>query len=477
MQQLSRPEAEDASQTAMLETATLQTTTLETATLQSTRERLSRSALSELSTRGWVNLTVTRVARAAGMTTGAVYSCFRSREELIAAAYMSRLDYRQNAAELNLGVVAQAVFTTETPDGEQLWEFAGSLASPTDTRERLITLDTILAARHNPTLESQLRPALGAAISHVQTLIEVSQRAGVTRSDLPAHEMAVAWTAALLGVASTFEVIGTGSVAEVEQDRQTSLFILMQVFAVAQVPVPTSGHQAPDRQPPSRPARTSRRVRNSATRTALIDATIEALDAQGSYEFRVVDVARNAGFTTGALYAEFGSRDGAIAAAHLTRLEETLAVAPNMIDFARFVYTVDPEDVEATAELAGVLVRPEVRNRRLFALEALVAANHNPILQADLVPLMEGAADEVAVYVAASQAAGQTRDELPAIAVASAWLGSAMGLSALAAILTLGDTPDEIARSFTVNSALLHAFKTTPWTRVFTVDDLSPANR
>jgi AcrR family transcriptional regulator len=437
----------------------------------STRERLVVAAAQELSQRGGIDLTVASVARAAGMTTGAVYSCFVNREELVAAAFIHRIDRRSGNLDLDLAHVAADVFSTEPPDADRLWEIAGRLSTPSNTHERLLTLHTLVSARHSQILRAQLLPVSEVMWNNIAVHITASQQAGVTRADLSALEMASAWTAALLGVAPMAQLLwDRGRMPEIELEQQKALFIIMQCFATSPYDVPRSARRRHAIHARGRGGR-HRAARDSQTRRALISAAIEAQDRLGTYELKVADIARTAGVTTGALYAEFGDRAGLMAEAHLERLRVMQDAPTNHYDYAAIIFSTEPEDEATSIAFATQIVRPEVRVRRIQALEAFVGASFNPVLRDELLRRSDSVLGPIVDAVARSQRAGQTRDDMSATSIAWAWMGCSQGLSAWA-MLAAPASAAAAARLYSVNSVVMRAFKVQRWTRVMTPEDL-----
>ena len=439
----------------------------------STRDRLTAAAAEELSQRGGIDLTVASVARAAGMTTGAVYSCFVNREELVAAAFMHRIQRRTANRDLDLVQLASQVFSTDPPDADRLWEIAGRLSTPSNTHERLLTLHTLVSARHSEILRKKLLPVAQTLWSNIAAHISASQQAGITRADLPPSEMASAWTAALLGVAPMAELLWDGGRApEVELEQQKALFIIMQSFARVPYEVPDSARRTPSTRTHGRRGR-HLADRDSDTRRALIAAAIEAQDRLGSYELKVGDIARAAGVTTGALYAEFGDRSGLLAQAHLERLRVMQDAPTNHYEYAAVIFATEPEDDPKSVAFARQMVRSEVRVRRLQALEAFVDAAFIPVLHDQLLLRSDAVLGPIVASIELSQRGGQTRDDLSAHTIAWAWLGCSQGLSAWAFLATERIPPDAAARLYTVNSVLMRTFKVEPWTRILTPEDLN----
>jgi AcrR family transcriptional regulator len=405
------------------------------------------------------------------MTTGAVYSCFLNREELVAAAFMHRIKRRAANRDLDLVHVASAVFSTDPSDAHRLWEIAGHLSTPSNTHERLLTLHTLVSARHSQILRDELLPVSEVLWRGIAAHISASQQAGITRDDLAPSEMASAWTAALLGVAPMAELLwDRGCAPEIELEQQKALFIIMQCFAIVSHAVPASALRTPVTRTLGRRGR-HHADRDSQTRRALITAAIEAQDRVGSYELKVADIARAAGVTTGALYAEFGDRSGLMAQAHLERLRRMQDAPTNHSDYAAIIFSTEPEDEAVSIAFAARVIQPEVRARRLQALEAFVNASFNSVLHDQLLRRSDAVLLPLLDVIEPSQHAGQTRDDISASSIAWAWLGCSQGLSAWS-VLASPATAAAAARLYSVNSVVMRVFKVPRWTRILTPVDL-----
>ena len=123
------------------------------------------------------------------------------------------------------------------------------------------------------------------------------------------------------------------------------------------------------------------------TRADLLAAARRVFAEKGYEGASVGDVAAAAGYTKGAVYANFGSKEELFLelARQLTDDDAALADTPGPVDLRR-LFAVRPADDAATAQM-------------LLALELYVYAIRHPEARADLTPLLAHAYDGVAAAV------------------------------------------------------------------------------
>ena len=97
-------------------------------------------------------------------------------------------------------------------------------------------------------------------------------------------------------------------------------------------------------------------------------------------------------------------------------------------------------------------------------MEAIIAAEHNPVARTEVTPVVLSVIEAVAQLVRDSQASGQTVADFDADSIAVTFVGAAMGLTAVAAFIE-HDKPVETRNALTdVYLRLMHAFNVEPWT-------------
>ncbi len=134
----------------------------------STRERLVDAAIDVFVDQGYESARVQDIARAAGMTTGAIYANYRGKAELLFDAIGARA-----------GVELDALMHERTALGaRQLLEQLGDrLPEPRDGKPALL-LDAISAARRDAELAALLRARFDAREDTLSRLIDDGKRDG-----------------------------------------------------------------------------------------------------------------------------------------------------------------------------------------------------------------------------------------------------------------------------------------------------------
>jgi AcrR family transcriptional regulator len=150
-------------------------TAVATETPASTRERLLDAALEVFLDQGYEGARLADVARKAGLTTGAVYSNFRNKAELLSAALGGRTSAEIDA--LLGGIPAESL-----PDALRL--LGRGVADPPNARQRTLLLDAIVAARRDPDLAGPLRDRVQRRGDQLADLVTGAQRAGIVDADL-----------------------------------------------------------------------------------------------------------------------------------------------------------------------------------------------------------------------------------------------------------------------------------------------------
>jgi len=147
----------------------------------STRERLLDAAVEVFLDQGYDGARLADVARTAGLTTGAVYSNFRNKTELLSEALGGR-----TSAEID--ALLGAIPAESLPDALRL--LGRGLVDPPHARERTLLLDAIVAARRDPDLAQLLRERARRRRDQLTGLVAGAQRAGTVDPELDPDAMA-----------------------------------------------------------------------------------------------------------------------------------------------------------------------------------------------------------------------------------------------------------------------------------------------
>jgi len=154
-----------------------------------TRERLIAAAIDTFVAQGYDGARVQDIARAAGMTTGAIYANYRGKADLLFDAIASLA-----GAELE-GMLEHARGRDATAVLEQL---GGALTRRLRGRPSLL-LDAIVAARRDPELAAMLRARVTAREALLVELFERAIRDGAIDSDLEPATLARFCTTVAMG--------------------------------------------------------------------------------------------------------------------------------------------------------------------------------------------------------------------------------------------------------------------------------------
>ncbi|MGZ4733963.1 MAG: TetR/AcrR family transcriptional regulator [Acidimicrobiia bacterium] len=126
-----------------------------------TRDRLVAAAIKVFVEQGYEQARVQDIARAAGLTTGAIYANFRDKRELLLAAIAHR-----SAAE-----VETLLHAAETTPPRDLLAALGSRVAFRDD-DRPLLLDAVVASERDPALAALLRDALGERHARIADLVD-----------------------------------------------------------------------------------------------------------------------------------------------------------------------------------------------------------------------------------------------------------------------------------------------------------------
>ena len=142
-----------------------------------TRDRLLAAAVEVFVEQGYEGARLQDIARAAGLTTGAVYANFRGKDELLFAAIGARADVEMDA------LLAEA----QGRNPRALLELLGDRLVSTRSQPPLL-IDAISAARRDQELAGALRDRLG---TRERLLVDIVERAKVDGTIDPALDSEV----------------------------------------------------------------------------------------------------------------------------------------------------------------------------------------------------------------------------------------------------------------------------------------------
>jgi AcrR family transcriptional regulator len=181
------------------------------------------------------------------------------------------------------------------------------------------------------------------------------------------------------------------------------------------------------------------------------------MEQGGEPNVRVAEVARRAGVTTGAIYSNFESREGLIAAAHMVLMERALRshMLIRLLADDRTTGHVDQDF--AWREEAVEILGKEGRVRRRRWAEAALTAHRNEALEAAMVPIAREALEHVVAEIRHGQEMGWQRADLDPRAMAVFTVGATLGVAIMAGVYTNED-PDFTDKLLAAWPAIANAF-------------------
>jgi AcrR family transcriptional regulator len=353
----------------------------------STRERLVAATLTALDEQGYSRLRVVDVARRAGVTTGAIYGSFRTKHALVAAALWQR----------HPAALAAAASSS-----------LSSAASP---------------AAASSSLSSAASPAAASS-----SLSSAASPAAASLSSAPSPAAASGGPSVLQAALDLLDARGYAKLrlADVARDAGVPLVELRQAF-------PTKHHVAAAAIVATAPERYTAAIDDLAsdqgdgspatdgldtpTRDRLLDAALEVLDAVGHRGARVVDIARTAGMTTGAVYAHFASKDELVDAALAKRYSNPYRSALGHAGGGSDSGGSRPAGLLGAA--LAVLRQDATRDHRAL-VDLFAIASRDPAAGRPLVDALRSRRRDIAATVEEGKAGGTIDPDLPTDGLAQA---------------------------------------------------------
>lgn len=163
------------------------------------RERLVEAATAVFAERGYDGARVGDIARRAGLTTGAIYSNFSGKAQLLAAAIAA-----QSTTELQ-GMLS--VLLSEKSSGERLAVMGRLLLRGPALPAHSLVLDAVAAARRDPDLAQELRGQIEHGSQRVARLIDGAKAEGSIDPTVPT-DVLVRFCLTLLFGSVTLKAIG-----------------------------------------------------------------------------------------------------------------------------------------------------------------------------------------------------------------------------------------------------------------------------
>ena len=166
---------------------------------EQTRLDILHATMAAIEKKGDAGVRVAKVARAAGVTTGAIYSRFGSREGLLAAAHTEFMHEMVADIIASLGGILDSVegnpLTTPQYAEVMRGAFTGAQAD-----NALRWAAAASRAQHQPDLAAQLQPIERGMIDGITSIIQRGQTDGWMRQDLDPRAIAVIVFGGVIGM-------------------------------------------------------------------------------------------------------------------------------------------------------------------------------------------------------------------------------------------------------------------------------------
>jgi AcrR family transcriptional regulator len=298
------------------------------------RERLLALSATLFATQGYAQVSVRDLAAQLDVTTGAIYSNFRSKGDLLAAVLEVRIreDMERSQRTRTDLWLPDAVHESFIRSSERI-------------QMRALLLEAGAAARTDTDLRESLRPPLTALTSQWIEDYRAWQQFGKVDPDIDIPTLlTVLWAIELgMGVLEAQGVVGVKPASMAD-----FIGTFLQAIEGQQVrSSPKAGRRGAGSatggqksKPSSRTASASRMTavpssrlssdsaEEPTTRERLIDAAIELFSEQGYAAVAVRDLARKTGLTTGSIYGNFANKAILLVEAIESRLAQDLELMP-----------------------------------------------------------------------------------------------------------------------------------------------------
>ena len=142
---------------------------------------------------GYQGASIARIAKAAGLTKGAIYYHFKDKEELLFAAVKNRVGQFERRVISDIGAVKDAVTALR-----HVTDVCLEHATKSNHRRMIITL-MVEAFGTNARLSAQFRDMMRRFRAFLRGIIEIGQQQGVFRADVNAATAAGVYAGAVMG--------------------------------------------------------------------------------------------------------------------------------------------------------------------------------------------------------------------------------------------------------------------------------------
>ncbi len=142
---------------------------------------------------GYQATSIDRIAKAAGVTKGALYYHFKDKEDLLFAAVTNRVGQFERRVTADLAAVADAATALR-----EVAHVCLEHATKSNHRRMIVTL-MVEAIDTNPRLEAEFRGMMQRFRGFLKSIVRRGQKAGQLRADIDAEVAAEVYAGAIMG--------------------------------------------------------------------------------------------------------------------------------------------------------------------------------------------------------------------------------------------------------------------------------------
>ena len=349
------------------------------------------AAAAELLRVGYDAMALTSIAQTCGFATSAIYNRFPTKETLIEALIVERI-------EPELG--AQS-------DAEAIAFWSGSTDLPKLNIDQLgVLAELLLAARHTPSLHESVYGFLRRRAD----IALVERNKAATRGELRNNQDPLIQV--LMRASSWIGAYVFGLVSEPPKRYMKPINELMRLAMTNVAPSTPLPAERPNKVRNAPVVVQHENCEHDAIHEALVNSAAEIFAEKGYHAAAVADIARRARLTTGAIYNRFAGKAGLINAVIIDKL----SVGAQIVGFDVVQVLASSQAISdpAVSDLIVRLNDNSGLDNRGLRLAARDASRHEPEVAAVVGPLQEATLANMANFVRNAQGEGLLRSDIDA---------------------------------------------------------------
>ncbi len=349
------------------------------------------AAAAELLRVGYDAMALTSIAQTCGFATSAIYNRFPTKETLIEALIVERI-------EPELG--AQS-------DAEAIAFWSGSTDLPKLNIDQLgVLAELLLAARHTPSLHESVYGFLRRRAD----IALVERNKAATRGELRNNQDPLIQV--LMRASSWIGAYVFGLVSEPPKRYMKPINELMRLAMTNVAPSTPLPAERPNKVRNAPVVVQHENREHDAIHEALVNSAAEVFAEKGYHAAAVADIARRARLTTGAIYNRFAGKAGLINAVIIDKL----SVGAQIVGFDVVQVLASSQAISdpAVSDLIVRLNDNSGLDNRGLRLAARDASRHEPEVAAVVGPLQEATLANMANFVRNAQGEGLLRSDIDA---------------------------------------------------------------